>query len=239
MTRRSFARFYVDVSIAADEHSHRVLLDGKPVRTPGRVGLALPTAALAGAIGEEWRVQGKQIDPAGMPLTALAYAALDLLPKHRGAVIDHILGFGSSDLLCYRADAPAELAQRHARIWDPLLAWIAEAHGVVLQSGAGVTFIEQPAGAGLAFEKLIASQTDFELAAIDRAASLTGSLVLALALRDGRLSGLEAFSAALVDEDFQAEKWGRDGEAEARRRVILAELLAAERFLRFLGAPQT
>ncbi len=238
MTRRSIARFYKEVSTSALEGGYALLLDGKKAKTPGRLMLTLPTAALAEAVAQEWRAQGEQVDPAGMPLTGLAHAALDLLPRHRGKVIEHILEFGRSDLLCYRAETPPELALRQAKLWDPLLAWVAEAHGVMLQAGAGVSFIEQPAGASLALEKLVCSLGDFQLAALDRAASLTGSLVLGLALLDGRLDAAQAFAAAHVEEIFQAEKWGRDGAAEARRALMQAELAAAKRFLRLLAPAQ-
>jgi chaperone required for assembly of F1-ATPase len=236
MTRRTIARFYKEVSTAAQDGGFAVLLDGKPVKTPGRAALALPTAAFAEAVAEEWRAQGEQIEPASMPLTGLAHAALDLVPHHRGKVIEHILGFGRSDLLCYRADAPSGLAARQARLWDPWLAWIAEAHGVRLQTGTGVAFIEQPVDAGLALEKLVCARSDFQMAALDRAASLTGSIVLGLAMLDRRLSAADAFAAAHVDEEYQAETWGRDAAAEARKAYLLAELAAAERVFRLLAA---
>ena len=236
MTRRTIARFYKEVSVAAQDGGFAVLLDGKQVKTPGRAALALPTSAFAEAVAEEWRAQSEQIEPASMPLTGLAHAALDLVPHHRGKVIEHILGFGRSDLLCYRAEAPSGLAARQARLWDPWLAWIAEAHGVRLQTGTGVAFIEQPMDSGLALEKLVCARGDFQLAALDRAASLTGSIVLGLAMLDRRLSAADAFAAAHVDEEYQAETWGRDAAAEARKAHLLAELAAAERVFRLLAA---
>jgi chaperone required for assembly of F1-ATPase len=255
MTWRTIARFYKTVSTSPQNGGVAVLLDGKAVKTPGRNALLLQTAKLARAIADEWRAQGEHIDPASMPLTGLAYAALDITPNHRGKVIDHILNFGRSDLLCYRAEragsaggrstiggavpsrrqdarAPRDLADRQARAWDPLLAWIGEKHGVRLQIGEGVAFIEQPVDALLALEKLVAALDDFQLAGLDRTTSLTGSLVLGLAILDGRLAAPEAFPAALVDETFQAETWGRDAAAEARRAQMLKELEAAERFVK-------
>jgi len=238
MTRRTIEKFYKGVAVAAAEGGKTVLLDGKPVKTPGRTVLLLPTRALADAIADEWRAQGAQVVPHTMPLTGLACAALDMVPGHRGQVIDHALGFGRSDLLCYRAAVPEALAERQAQMWDPLLAWIAQAHGVRLQSDEGVAYIEQPAGAILALEKLVAALSDFELVAVDRAASLTGSLVLALALKDGRLDAGAAFRSAQVDEDFQAATWGRDALAEARRANMLDELGAAARLLELLAAAE-
>jgi chaperone required for assembly of F1-ATPase len=232
MTERKIARFYRVVSTAPQDDGVAVMLDGKAVKTPGRKALLLPTQELAEAVAAEWRAQSENIDPARMPLTGLAHAARDLVPNHRGKVIDHILGFGRSDLLCYRADAPGELALRQAQTWDPLLEWAAKVLGVRLQSGNGIAFIEQPVDAALALEKVVAALDDFQLAALDRAASLTGSLVLGLAVLHGRLSAAEAFAAAVVDETFQAETWGRDAAEEARKALIRAELEAAERFLK-------
>jgi chaperone required for assembly of F1-ATPase len=239
MTRRTIAKFYSSVSTSPAEGGFKVLLDGKPVKTPARKTLVLPNNALADAIAQEWRDQGQSIDPVTMPLTGLAYAALDLAPKHRGTVVDHILGFGRSDLLCYRAPAKEELGVRQAKAWDPLLQWAAETFGIVLQTGEGVTYIEQPAGTVLALEKIITTFSDFELVAMDRAASLTGSLVLALALQRGEVTADEAFAAAHVDEHYQAEKWGRDAEADARRQALLAELAVTARVLRLLQNRET
>jgi len=235
MTQRTIARFYKDVSTAAEGDGYAVLLDGKPVKTPGRAAFVLPTSAFAEAVADEWRAQREQIDPVSMPLTGLVHAALDLVPHHRGKVIGHVQGFGRSDLLCYRAEAPSELALRQARLWDPWLVWVAEAHGVRLQTGTGVAFIEQPVDSGLALEKLVCALDDFQLAALDRAASLTGSIVLGLAMLDGRLRATDAFAAAHVDEEYQAETWGRDAASEARKAHLLAELAAAERVLHLLA----
>jgi chaperone required for assembly of F1-ATPase len=238
MSRRTFAKFYKTVEVAQMDGGFVVQLDGKPLKTPGRSALMLRNAALAEAVAEEWRRQASEVDPTRMLLTGLAHAAVDLVAHHRGRVMERVLGYGRSDLLCYRAEGPVSLVERQAASWDPLLRWIAEAHGVTLLAGEGVAFIEQPAGAALALERLVASLGDFQLAALDRATSLTGSLVLGIALQDGRLSAAEAFDVATVDEAYQAEKWGRDAEAEARRANMLAELEATERFLRALSAAQ-
>jgi chaperone required for assembly of F1-ATPase len=236
MTQRTIAKFYKDVSVSGQDRAFVVLVDGKPVKTPSRAVLALPSRALADAVADEWRRQDAKIEPAAMPLTGLANTAIDGVPMQRDAVVSHIIRFGRSDLLCYRADAPAALVARQSEAWDPLLAWVAETYGAGLTVGTGVGFIEQAEAALLVFESAVRSRDDFALTALNLAASLTGSLVLALALADGHLDADEAFAAATVDEVFQAEKWGRDAEAEARRERLAAELGAAERFLRFLAA---
>ncbi len=235
MTNKTFAKFYKSVSVETRDGGYAILLDGKPAKTPGRARLRLPTESLAEAVATEWREQGDRIDPAAMPLTRLANTAIDRLPAHCGAVIGHILGFGRSDLLCYRADSPAELASRQAQAWEPLLQWMQDAHGVPLRAGQGIAYIEQPAAVAIKLEALVAAYDDFRLTALDLAAGLTGSLVLALALVEGRLTAGEVFAAAHIDEIFQAEKWGRDEEAEARRARLLDELRRAGDFLGLLG----
>jgi chaperone required for assembly of F1-ATPase len=229
-------RFYKQVSAsAAPDGGYTVLLDGTLVKTPKRASLELPNLPLAEAVAEEWRGQGETIDPRFMPLTRLAFAAIDTVARDRARVAEQVLSFGRSDLLCYRAEAPAELVARQAAAWAPLLDWLAETHGARLSVASGITFIEQPADALLALEQAIWSHGDFALAGLHAAATITGSLVLALALSGARLSAEEAFALAMLDEDFQAQKWGRDGEAEQHRARSLADLTATERFLRLLG----
>jgi chaperone required for assembly of F1-ATPase len=239
MTRRTIAKFYNSVSTSPAEGGFNILLDGKPVKTPGRATLVVPGQALADAVAQEWRDQGQAIDPATLPLTGLANAAIDLAPKHRGTVIDHTLGFGRSDLLCYRAPAKEELGVRQAKSWDPLLHWAATTFDIILQTGEGVSYIEQPVGTAVQLERIVTALSDFELVAMDRATSLTGSLILALALQSGEITAEEAFTAAHIDEEYQAENWGLDAEAEARGRALLGELVAAERFLKLLKGRET
>jgi chaperone required for assembly of F1-ATPase len=231
-------RFYKQVSAtAAPDGGYTVLLDGKPIKTPARTTLILPSPALAEAIADEWRGQGETIDPRSMPLTRLAFAAIDTVAQDRARVAERVLCFGRSDLVCYRAEAPPELVARQTSVWDPLLEWLAEMHSARLLVGAGISFVEQPADALLALEQIIWRHDDFALAGLHSAATITGSLVLALALSSGRVSAAEALMLAMLDEDFQAEKWGRDAEAEQHRAQSLADLSAAERFLRLLGTP--
>jgi len=202
-------RFYKEVSASASPSSqggYVVLLDGKAVRTPKRAMLGLPNLALAEAIAEEWRGQGDTIDPQTMPLTRLAFAAIDVVTPERARVADQTLKYAQTDLLSYRAEDPPELAARQAHTWDPLLDWAAETYGARLNVGSGITHAAQPAEAIAELEQAVARY----------------------------VSASEAFAAATVDETFQAEKWGRDAEAEKRSRHLLAELTAAEGFMRLL-----
>lgn len=235
MSQHRMKRFYKDVSIAENDGGYAVLLDGKPLKTPSRSAYVLPNRELAEALAEEWRAQGDEIDPAAMPLTRLINSAIEHVPVNRGPVADQMLALGKTDLLCYRAEAPETLAARQAEAWDPLLEWLAERYQARLTVGHGITYVEQPAESLLALEQAIWHQDEFRLTGLSAAATLLGSLVLALALVEGRLGAEEAFRLATLDETFQAEQWGEDAEARARLDRMAAELAAVGRFLRLVG----
>ena len=236
MTVRTVSRFYKAVAVAEDGGRFVVHLDGKTVKTPHRAVLALPNRRLAEAVAEEWAAQRDKVDPKSMPLTQLANTAIALLPEHRAKATERILAYGKSDLLCYRAEAPEELVQRQVAQWDPLLDWADKTFGAPLANGQGIAFVEQPAASLLALEAAVWRHDAFGLVALHAAATITGSLVLALALTEGRLTAAEALALAQLDETWQAEKWGRDAAAEARVAKLEADLEAVERFLRLPAA---
>jgi chaperone required for assembly of F1-ATPase len=230
-------RFYRKVSASPSPGSlggFTVLLDGKPVKTPKRAPLNLPNLALAEAIAEEWREQGDTLDTQTMPLTRLAFAAIDSTTPQRSQVASEIVKYAKNDLLAYRAEEPPELVARQAKVWDPLLDWAAETYGARLKIGAGIRHAAQPPEAIAELETAVSRYNEFELAALHTATSITGSLILALALAEEEIDAGEAFDAAMLEEKFQSEKWGIDAEAERRRRHLLVELTAAERFMRLL-----
>lgn len=229
-------RFYKDAAASASpDGGYTVLVDGKAVKTPKRAVLSLPNLPLAEAIAAEWHAQGETLDPQTMPLTRLAFAAIDVATPERKQISGQLLQYAQNDLLSYRAEEPPELAARQAHGWDPLLDWAAETYGARLKVGSGIRHVAQQPEAIGALERALARCDEFALAALHTATTVTGSLILALALAEERLSGKEAFAAATLDETFQAEKWGHDAEAEQRRLRLLAELTAAERFLRLLS----
>ena len=230
-------RFYKDASASAGaDGGYTVVLDGKFVKTPKRAALSLPNLSLAEAIAEEWRTQGDNIDPQTMPLTRLAFAAIDVVTPERERVVKQVLKYAETDLLCYRAGDPPELVARQAHTWDPLLDWAAETYGARQKVSSGIRHVHQPPEAIAELQQAISRYDEFELAALHTATSITGSLILALALAEEEVSADEAFAAATLDETFQAEKWGRDAEAERRCQHLLSELTAADRFLRLLEA---
>ena len=224
-------RFYKDVAAAEGEGGFRVLLDGRPVKTPAANMLALPTRALAEAIAGEWRGQGETIDPVSMPFLRLADTVIDGVAANREAVIAAILRFGENDLLCYRAHQPPELAQLQAESWDPVLAWARRRHGVEFVVVEGFAHADQPLSTLEAFRAALESHGSFSLAALHVVASIAGSVVLALALADGELVSAQVFALSRIDEDYQAGKWGRDQEAEVRAGNLARELDKAAAFI--------
>lgn len=235
MNRQGVAKFYRTVDVDERKNEFVVRLDGKTIHTPHRAVLAVPSRRLADAIAEEWREQNSIVDPQTMPLTRIAYAAIDFASTHRTRLIGETIAFGRTDLLYYRAEGPSALVARQAEAWDPLLEWVRERFGAPLLTGAGIAFVEQPPASLARLAAAIEPCDDFTLVALHGAASLLGSLVLALALAEGRLDADRAFALSRIDEAFQAEAWGRDAEAETRASCLAAELQALERFLRLLG----
>ncbi len=209
-------RFYGEARAGAEAGGFAVLLDTRPVRTPGKALLRVPTMALAEALAAEWGAQGETILPQTMPLTRLANVVLDHTPKAREALIAHVVKFAETDLLSHRAESPQTLVRRQAALWDPLLDWAGQALAVKLMAAAGVVALNQPQAALDAVRALLSGLDDFALTGAAHAAGLSGSAVIALALQCGRLTGQDAFEAACLDELFQLETWGEDREARAR-----------------------
>lgn len=228
-------RFYKRAAVAAlEDGGFGVALDGRPVRTPARAVLSVPTEALAQAIAAEWDAQEDEIRPLSMPTMRLAATAIDRVGRERDAVVEQIAAYGGSDLLCYRAEAPRELADRQEETWQPLLDWLAEAHGAALAVTAGVTHVAQPPEALAALKAAVTAMDDCRIAAVSQLTASCGSLALALAAAAGRIGAAEAVAASQLDEVWQAEKWGEDKEARQRRRALAAEIESAVRFLELL-----
>jgi chaperone required for assembly of F1-ATPase len=217
-------RFYKDVTVGPAENGFAVLLDGKPVRTPGRNMLILPTERLAAAIALEWQAQGDEVIATTMPLLRLANTVVDGVVVNRAQVIDAILRFAENDLLCYRAHQPPELVARQRNGWDPLLEWVRKRHGAEMQVAAGLTHVDQAPQALLALRQALETQSPFALGSLHVIASITGSAVLALAVADEFVSGADAFGLSRIDETYQAEKWGEDAQAARRAGNLAHEL---------------
>ena len=228
-------RFWKAASVQATEGGWTVLLDTRPVKTPAKRPLVLPTEGLARLIAEEWDAQEGKIDPNAMPATRMANSALDKVAPMVPAVADHLAEYGGSDLLCYRAARPAELVRRHAQAWDPLLDWAEQALGARLTVTVGVMHVPQPAPALSALRGQLDDFTPFHLAAFHDLVAISGSLILALAVAKSRLTPDEAWTLARIDEVFQAEEWGEDEEAAEVAALKRADFLSAARFFSLAG----
>jgi chaperone required for assembly of F1-ATPase len=231
VVQRNPRKVYASVAVEQRGKGFGILLDAKPLRTPARAEMILPNERLAQAVAEEWRTQGETLQPGTMPFTRLANTALDRIAPRRGDALAQIMRFAESDLVCYRAEHPADLVSRQARAWDPLIAWARDSYGAALKTGTGIAHVPQEQKTLDALKRAIAKHDDFALAALHVAATTTGSAVIALAFLDGRLDAEGAFAAAHLDNAYQAERWGTDAEAQSHAARVAGELIAAERFL--------
>ena len=227
MTRRFYKR--------ATANGVAVLLDTRALKTPKGHAFAAPTHALAQAIAAEWEAQGEHIVVTSMPLTQLAFAAIDGGGDARTECIAYVLKFAETDLCCHRAGRPAELVARQAALWDPLVAWGAQTLGAALPVVTGVIPAPAPPEALSALRAHTEALDDFRLTALAHAAGLTGSALIAFALVEGRLDAEAAFAAAVLDNLWSLERWGEDVAARAKLERLKEELDAVARFVRLLS----
>lgn len=227
-------RFYADVAVGELPNGFTVLLDNRSIKTPAGALLVAPTRQLAEAIAAEWRGQGEKLNPETMPLTKALNTALDRISVDRNAIVADLAKYASADLLCYRAESPAELTRRQTSAWDPWLDWAAKSFGARLSVTTGVTHIPQPQDALERLHAAIAAHDDHRLVVLHTGITITGSSVLGLAFTAKAITAADAFAVAQVDETYQAELWGRDAEAEKARAQRLTDLTAAEAYLSLL-----
>ena len=224
-------RFYRSAAVG---EGGRILLDGRPVKTPSRADLALPNRVLAEAVAEEWNAQDKRIDPRSMPLTGLSNAAIDRVAPDKAGFARGLAAYGESDLLYYRAEGPAPLVARQAEIWDPILGWARARYGVAFELAAGIIHRPQPPRTVERLARAVAARDPFALAGLSPLVTVSGSLLVALALAEGAIGLDAAWAAASLDEQWQAEHWGEDDEAAAALAGRRADFAAAARFLSLL-----
>jgi chaperone required for assembly of F1-ATPase len=225
-------RFWKDVTVEAGA----ILLDGRAVRTPARDPLVLPTPALAEAVADEWRAVGEEIDPRAMPLTGYANAAIDKIAPDTAVFAAGIASYVETDLLCYRAENPPELATRQAQIWDPLLDWAGARYDIAFVVTAGIVHRAQPPETLARLATAIAARSPFELAALSPVVTIGGSLVVALMLAESAITADAAFDATHLDELWQAELWGEEWMAADARALRRADFVNSARMLALLRA---
>ena len=228
---RAVKRFY---RTAAAGEDNRILLDGRPVRTPSGEALALPNARLAEAVADEWNAQGETVDPRAMPLTGLANAAIDRVAPDAAAFAAALAAYGESDLVCYRAEGPPSLAARQAEHWDPVLAWAQQRYDAVFELASGVIHMPQPPETIERLHAAVAARDPFALAGLSPLVTVSGSLLIALALAEGGIGLEAAWTAAMLDETWQADQWGEDSDAAAALAARRRDFEAASRFLALL-----
>ena len=227
-------RFYKQAGVVPVADGHGVTLDGRLVKTPGKRDLVVPSPALAAAMAAEWEAQQGEVRREAMPLTRLAGVTIDRNSVEREAVVRQVAHYAETDLVCYRATRPPALAARQHEVWQPLVDWATARYDAPLAVTAGVIPASQPAASLAAFTKVVVEDDAFSLTALHAATQACGSLVIALALLEGRLDPDEAFAASQLDESFQIEAWGEDGEQAKRRAALAAEIAAAAQFISLL-----
>jgi len=225
-------RFWTETRVEQADGGYTVRLDGRPVKTPAKLPLIVPTEVMAGHIAAEWDAQQGRVDPRSMPWTRSANAAIDKTGPQQAAVVALLAAYGGTDLLCYRAATPVELVQRQTEAWDPLLAWSAAALDAPLLTTAGVMPVVQPAASLARLSARVAAMTAFQLTGFHDLVAISGSLIIALAVAGGRLPAEAAWLLSRLDEHWQAGVWGRDEEAELLEAARQDAFHHADRFYR-------
>ena len=227
-------RFWKDVVVESEGDGWAINLDGRPVRTPARAVLAVPTEAFAEAIADEWRSVEGEIDPREMPLTGLANAAIDRVASTPQAFATKLAEYAEGDLACYRAEASQELIARQAQEWDKLLAWARRRFDVDFVTTSGLMHVSQPPATVERLSHEVAALDPFHLAGLSPLVTIGGSLIAALAVLEKAITPEETWDAVSVDERWQLDQWGVDTEAEAALANRRRDFLAAARFLQLL-----
>ncbi|MFT4960836.1 MAG: chaperone required for assembly of F1-ATPase [Paracoccaceae bacterium] len=231
------ARFWQTTHVIPEGDGFTIALDSRAVKTPAKASLLLPTRAMADAVAAEWEAQGNKIDPATMPVTRTANAAIDKVTHQHAEVADMLAAYGDSDLLCYRADTPEELVARQTVQWDPALDWAAKKLGVRLQTRSGVIHQAQDGKALNTLTKMVHTMSPYQLAGFHDLVSLSGSLVLGFSVVLQWKEPEKVWFLSRLDEIWQHEKWGQDDEADALSDIKRLAFLHAARFYEMAGLP--
>ena len=227
-------RFWKEVTVEPGDGGWGIRLDGRPVKTPARAPLAVPTEALAEAIAEEWRGVGETVDPRAMPLTGLANAAIDRVAPDAHGFASALARYAEADLICYRAEGPRALTSRQEQSWDPLLGWARRRFDVDFATTSGLVHVPQPPATVERLSHAVVALDSFRLAGLSPLVTIGGSLVAALGLLEKAITPEEAWDAVSIDERWQLEQWGADTEAQAALENRRRDFFAAARFLELL-----
>lgn len=227
-------RFWSEVAVSEAEGGFGIALDGRPIKTPARAQLVVPARALAGAIADEWRNCGEEVEPRGMPLTGLANAAIDRVAADPESFAAGLAKYAEADLTCYRADGPDALVQRQAESWDVLLDWARRRYDVDFKCSAGIMHVAQPDDTIAKLAHAVAILDPFRLAGLSPIVTIGGSLIAGLAVLEEAIPADSAWEAVSLDDRWQAEQWGADDEATAALDGRRTDFLASANFLALL-----
>lgn len=231
-------RFYKKAAAqpaAGSDGLYQVVLDGRPVKSPAKADLLLPRQALAEAVAAEWEAQSEKIEPSAMPLMTFVSTATDRVEPQREAVAAEIASFAASDLLCYRADRQPDLLAKQEAVWTPMLTWAEARFGGPFTVTGGIMPVAQPNTTLMLVAREVGRLDSFRLTALHTMTTAMGSLILGFSVFDGHKSPDEAYDLSLLDEEHQADLWGRDEEAEARRSRLRDEVRSAHRLISLLA----
>ncbi len=229
MSEWKVKRFWKAAQVTPEGAGFAVLLDTRPIRTPAKSALVVPSKGLAREIAAEWDAQDEKIDPRSMPFTRSANAAIDKVAHQHDDVAEMIAAYGDSDLLCYRADAPVELVARQSALWDPVLDWAKSSQGIDLKARTGIVHQSQDAAALARIAARTTQMNDFELTAFHDLVMLSGSFLLGLAVVEAYDDPSALWELSRLDETWQEEQWGPDDEATEATEIKRAAFLHAAR----------
>ena len=229
-------RFWKDVEVKSEDGAWGVRLDGRPIRTPARATLTVPSEELARAIAEEWRSVDDDVDPRAMPLTGTANAAIDRVEPERRAFAGGLARYAEADLASYRSEWPPDLVERQSNGWDPLLAWARRRYDVDFATTTGLLHVPQPQATIERLAHAVAELDCYRLAALSPLVTIGGSLIAALAVLEKAITAEQAWNAVSIDERWQLDQWGSDSEAQLALDNRQRDFMTAAGFLELLEA---
>ena len=231
-------RFYDEVSVHEAEGGWQVTLDGRGLKTVKGTPQILPSAALAEALATEWAGQGEDIDPASFPMRDMADYAIDIIAPAPQAVIEKLGEYGDTDTLLYRADPDEPLYARQQEVWEPIVSALEQSEGITFKRVSGIMHAAQDERAIEALRAHLSTLSPFALAGVETMTSLAASLIIGISAICEGADAKALWEAASLEEEWQAQQWGRDEEAEERRARRTADFLRASEFVRLASGPQ-
>ena len=165
-----------------------------------------------------------------MTIKKLTQATKEIV-AYRTDIINNLLKFATMDMLLFWG-TDESLQAKQAEEWEPVLKWAREEFGGKYKATQSLEIQKENLDSGEGLKNFLEKLSDKQLAAFYLAALNMRSVLLASALVKGKINSEQAYKAASLEEIFQAEKWGKDIEAEAKRKERKQELTDIEKFLR-------